>query len=145
MANELESFLLLTPSVTFLRITGECSIFDGKRWEKFIQANLPQLNQFEFNIQCQKSDGQTPANLDLILTSYQSSFWIEDKKWFVTIERDEEKIYDFEIFSIPNWKSSYDFDFNEKRISLSTSNQIFPTNKISYSVFRNFNQRSKTN
>ena len=44
--NELESFLLLTPSLSYLKLIGTIETFDGKRWEEFVQVNLSHLEQF---------------------------------------------------------------------------------------------------
>ena len=41
---QLESFLSLTPSIVYLKLLGNCLVFDGKRWEDFIQVNLAHLN-----------------------------------------------------------------------------------------------------
>ncbi|CAF4087850.1 unnamed protein product [Rotaria sp. Silwood2] len=46
--DELESFLLLTSSLVYLKLIGGEEMLDGKRWEQFIQINLPQLDKFEF-------------------------------------------------------------------------------------------------
>ncbi|CAF4373806.1 unnamed protein product, partial [Adineta steineri] len=40
--DELESFLLLTPSLIHLKLIGGRGMLDGKKWEELIQRNLPQ-------------------------------------------------------------------------------------------------------
>ncbi|CAF4774864.1 unnamed protein product, partial [Rotaria sp. Silwood2] len=46
--DELESLLLLTPSLLHLKLIGGQEMPDGKRWEEFIHRNLSQLDKFEF-------------------------------------------------------------------------------------------------
>ncbi|CAF4285532.1 unnamed protein product [Rotaria sp. Silwood2] len=46
--NELELFLLLTPSFVYLKLIGVGQMLDGKRWEQFIGINLSELGKFEF-------------------------------------------------------------------------------------------------
>ncbi|CAF4585634.1 unnamed protein product [Rotaria sp. Silwood1] len=53
--DQLESFLLLMPSLIYLKLIGE---------------------------QCELDVFQTPEDLDLIIESFRRSFWIEYKKWF---------------------------------------------------------------
>ena len=134
--NELESFLFLTPSVSYLKLKGRIDTFDGKRWEEFLQVNLPHLDQFQFDIICHKMPKQTREDLELILQSYRSSFWIEYKKWFVGIDMNEEESYKFQIYSIPIGKTIDEHRLNGKDISLSTSNEIFDKLQITEMVLR---------
>ncbi len=87
---KLESFLSLTPSLVYLKLTGGLHmidgqhILDGKRWEQFIGINLPQLDKFEFLFKECYGIQKTSAELDLFIGLFQTPFWIEHKKWFVT-------------------------------------------------------------
>ena len=121
--DRLESFLLSTRSLVYLKLLGKCEIFDGKRWEEFLSVNLPNLNRFEFDIICPRLTKPTREDLDLFIQSYRSSFWIEYKKWFVTVKMNE-NAYQYQIFSLPLCKSSHEYDFQMEKISLSTSDEI---------------------
>ena len=134
--NQLESFLLLTPSLTDLKLIGDCRIFDGKRWEEFLQGNLPHLDQFQFHINCQEATAQTREDFELIIQPYQSPFWIDCKKWFVEGELDLQHSNRYQIYSIPICKSIYQTEFHSNKISLSTSNDILITKNISQLIFR---------
>jgi len=46
--DELEPFLLLTPSLVYLKLIGGKKMMDGKRWEEFIPINLPSLENLSF-------------------------------------------------------------------------------------------------
>ncbi len=82
--DELESFLSLTPSLTYLKLISKKPMHDGKRWEQIIQTNLPQLNRFEFYFDgCTTYCGQSASNPEEILASYRTPFWVEHKKWLV--------------------------------------------------------------
>ena len=120
---QLQCFLLLTPSLVYLKIIGWCDKFDGKRWEDFIPRNLPHLTRFEFDIIfLTLMDHET----DLFIQSYRSPFWIEDKKWFVTVEYDLANHRLYRIYSNLICQCSYECDFNRKRVSRSTtSEEIF--------------------
>ncbi|CAF1047679.1 unnamed protein product [Rotaria sordida] len=77
---ELESFISLTPSLVYLKLIGEQCIFDGKRWEQFIEINLPNLDKFEFYFDYWSLEKKTSEDLELIIASFRTSFWIEHKK-----------------------------------------------------------------
>ena len=128
---QLEAFLLLTPSLIYLKLLGDCEIFNGKRWEDFLQENLPHLNQFQFDICCRKFRQQTRRELELFIQSYRSAFWLELKKWFVMIEFDPQGSYSYRISSLPICRYSYKYDCESKRDFLSTSAEISPTKNIS--------------
>lgn len=61
-------------------------MIDGKWEEQFIQINLSQLDKFEFDISELRTDKQTLIDLKLALASFQTSFSIEHKKWFVAYD-----------------------------------------------------------
>ena len=129
--DQLELFLSLTPSLIHLKLLGNCEMFDGKRWEDFIQVNLSHLNRFEFDIVSRRSFAQTEEDLDSFVQSYRSVFWIEYHKWFITSELDLDDAYSYRIYSIPMFQSSYQYELNSKKIFLSTSNEICSTTNVS--------------
>ena len=133
--DQLESFLLLTPSLISLKLFGRCEIFDGKRWEEFIQRNLPHLNRFQFDIICDKSNDRTREDFELIIESYRSPFWIEDRKWFIALEMNGRRPDYLHIYSIPMCKSLFFSDFKPDKILLSTSNEISLYKNISELIF----------
>ena len=126
--NELESFLLLTPSLSYLKLIGTIETFNGKRWEEFVQVNLPHLDQFQFDIRC--------SHIQWMMKSFRSPFWVEHKKWFVQCQWDPAKSCDYELYSIPKCKSSFEIDFDSKKEMISTSNQTFQTTNINQIILR---------
>ena len=118
--DELESFLLLTASLTYLKLIDGKNMMDGKRWENFIKKNLPQLEKFEFYFSEWKSTEQTSSDLKLIIDSFRTPFWIEYKKWFVTCEYDIVLIKTISLYTIPICKSFMCYISKSKRTCLST-------------------------
>ena len=127
--DELESFLLLTPSLTYLKIITIVDTFDGKRWEHFIQINLPHLDQFEFDIKFKRITKQIRKDAELILRSYRTSFWIEQKKWFVSIKINESEFDNFQMYSTSIIRTITE-NLNGTNLVLSTSNEISDKNRI---------------
>ncbi|CAF1424534.1 unnamed protein product [Adineta steineri] len=85
---ELECLLSLTPSLGHLKLISSRStldsIFDGSYWEQLIQKKLLLLNQFQFSFTCIKNEFDDTATFDSLILPFQSPFWVNNKKWFVT-------------------------------------------------------------
>ncbi|CAF1200139.1 unnamed protein product [Rotaria sp. Silwood1] len=81
----IESLLSLTPSLIHLIIIGNSDdLFDGARWEKFIQTKLLDLNKFQFAFQSNMNISHDPTGLESLLMPFQTPFWLETKQWLVT-------------------------------------------------------------
>ena len=128
--NELESFLLLTPSLSYLKLMGTVDRFDGKRWEDFVQVNLPYLNQFKFDLFCLDMMEETHEDLERILQSFRSSFWIEHKKWFIAMKFYNQLSNRIKIYSIPMGKIINIIHLNGENTILSTLNERYENEEI---------------
>ena len=82
--DRLEPFFLWTPGLMYLKICGRGNTFDALRWEDFVQMNLTQLVSFEFSFFLYPGGTLTPEELIAIMEPFQSSFWLEQKKWLMT-------------------------------------------------------------
>ena len=118
--DKLELFLLLTPSLTYLQLIGRPNMIDGKYWEDFIGKHLPHLSKFEFYFTQWESHEQTLADIQLIINSFQTSFWIEEKSWFVTCESSKAYPKTVYLSSLPFCQSSAYYQAQSDKISLST-------------------------
>ncbi|CAF1076712.1 unnamed protein product [Adineta steineri] len=90
--DEMEYLLLNLPYLQYLQLElfGLQDLFDGDRWQSFTQ-NLIIFN-FKFNAH---------YNLNRnVLESYRTSYWIEEKHWFVGYNNNS-------IFSIPHFAPNY--------------------------------------
>ncbi|CAF3314865.1 unnamed protein product [Rotaria sp. Silwood2] len=120
--DKLESFLLLTPSLVYLKLIGGKNMLDGKRWEQFIEINLPHLDKFEFYfVEC-SSIKKTEADLELIIASFRTPFWIEHKKWFVICDCDMNFSNTIYLYSLPICKSFLIYEVKSQKLSLSNYN-----------------------
>lgn len=86
--NYLESLLSLTPSLRHLEIVSNLhrldSVVDGSYWQQCIQTKLPSLVQFEFLFLCTVGGNNHYTSLESLIGPFQTPFWLEDKRWFVT-------------------------------------------------------------
>jgi hypothetical protein len=103
--DELESFLLLIPSLVHLKLINETKLMNGKQWEQFIQFNLPHLDKFEFYFKASTSN-KASTDVELIINSFQTPFWIEYKKWFIICVQTLVYPHTIELYTIPIIKSS---------------------------------------
>ena len=84
--DDLEHLLALTSSLTHLKVVEKGAYGDGKRWEQFIQLNLPLLTKFEFFFTINLPNSYSPADVESMASSFRSPFWLDQKKWIVRSE-----------------------------------------------------------
>ena len=95
---KLEWFLKEMPNLKHFRLLtatmyDDESILDGQRWENLVFT----LDKFEFVFVVGLSQDST-WSIDQCLDQYRSPFWIEDKKWFVSIEKYDQDVI---LYSLP--------------------------------------------
>ena len=129
--DQAELLLSYTPQLIHLKMIVQINRLDGKRWEQFIQINLPMLEKFEIFFSTNSLVVPTLANVESIIASFRSPFWLEHKNWSVT--------YDYQIdystmdvYTIPVCISTMKYVPNSKRMSL--SNTMDNVNNVSISM-----------
>jgi len=125
---DVEQFLLLTPSLVYLKLIGDGNFLNGNRWEKFIQKNLFLLNKFEFCFVAKRDYQQNGPDIESIIKSFQTTFWLETKKWFVIYEYIIEWPEEIRLYSIPICISSLFYEFGLTEISPSTFPDLLSNN-----------------
>lgn len=125
--DQLESFLLLVPSLEYLKLIGLQDEFDGGRLEQFIQLNLPCLNNFEFFIDVRTATLPQGEGLQSKIECFRSLFWTEYKKWLVGARFNPNRYLGIQIYSIPICKSVFKYELNVSDTGLSNS-KIFAFN-----------------
>jgi hypothetical protein len=115
--NQIEYLLSFTPSLTYLKIISDTNLLDGYRWERFIQTNLPLLKKFEFFFIFYSYENN---DIELLIKSYLTLFWIEIKQWFITCEYIKDSM-EIRFYSIPLCKTNYTYHFDSNKIIFSTS------------------------
>ena len=77
-------FLQSTPNLSHLSVETEFIEPDGHDWEQIINGHLPKLTtlrlKMEFDVPCAADHDQ---NVNRVLDSFRSSFWLETNRWFV--------------------------------------------------------------
>lgn len=100
---------------------------DGGDWEQLIHNHLPKLQRLEFRMLQRMSDSEYSSEegqIDRILNSYRSDFWLVERSWFVQFDWIPGKYYGylytlpyafdkFQILAAIRSKSTYLLDLNE--------------------------------
>ncbi|UJR29244.1 hypothetical protein I4U23_010458 [Adineta vaga] len=137
--DQLESLLSLTPSLVDLHIVNYLTLTDYflerlSQWEEFICHKLPLLKKFKFFVHIQNYLYENIENLEQIIDAFRTSFWLEQKHWYVTckyINNDTRS----DIMCYSPADSSIDFPNNSFADIFSYSTST--TNKDSTFVTRN--------
>ncbi|UJR07821.1 hypothetical protein I4U23_012104 [Adineta vaga] len=98
--------LSLTPSLASLKLICHRSdhdpLFNGLKWEEFIQTKLQFLKTFQF---CFRQSVSTQMNnyvsLLSIVKGYHTPFWLETKRWFVTCDYVLSSISEIILYTTP--------------------------------------------
>jgi len=76
--------------------------FDGKQWEKYLRRT--QITKFNFQFILYK-DVFVKENLLALFDSFRSTFWIEEKHWYVALSETRTNRYiEKSIYSIPRFR-----------------------------------------
>ncbi len=59
----------------------DIDMVNGDRWQKFLTRCLPALIKFQFKFMVAKCYHE----IDQILDSFSSAFWLKEKRWFVVV------------------------------------------------------------
>ena len=100
---------------------------DGGTWKQLIDNHLPKLQRLEFRMLQRLSDSEYSSEeeqIDRILNSYRSDFWLVERSWFVQFDWIPGKYYGylytlpyafdkFQILAAIRSKSTYPLDLNE--------------------------------
>ncbi|CAM4802575.1 unnamed protein product [Rotaria magnacalcarata] len=85
--SDIEFLLARTPSLTYLKLCCRQRLFDsafnGFSWEQFIKINISSLAKFEFFFSYAFENNSTMFNIDYLVDSFRTSFWLNEKRWFI--------------------------------------------------------------
>ncbi len=117
----IELFLSLTPSLIHLTVIGDGSdLFDGARWEQFIQTKLPDLTKFEFAFQKNIGINCDAADFNSFIAPFQTSFWLQNKRWFVAALGIKNSPF-MNLYTLPDCAQKINFNSQASKISRSTA------------------------
>lgn len=98
-------------------------ILDGNRWENI----LSNIDQFQCLFLVDAFD-DSKFNIDISIRKFQTPFWIEEKQWFITIEKHRHNII---LYTLPHVTVSYGDIIQSIPLEYrSTANQILQNSSM---------------
>ncbi|CAF1181498.1 unnamed protein product [Rotaria sordida] len=85
----------------------DLDLCDGHEWERFIIEKLSRLKTFYFKFQLKSTIILNAIAIQNILHSYSSSYWLNEKHWFIAIEWNQKLIYSVPRFSCESADSNF--------------------------------------
>ncbi|CAF2847057.1 unnamed protein product [Rotaria sp. Silwood2] len=118
--NPLTHVLQNTPNLTCLIIETSGTYIDGHHWEDVIVNNLRMLKVFRLFMLFQfYNDENKDEKANEVLNSFRSSFWLDERKWFVRCHWDSSEITNnVSLYTLPY--PSIKFDVSIGKFSKST-------------------------
>ncbi|CAF1563275.1 unnamed protein product [Adineta ricciae] len=136
MYNEIDTvdeLLSLTSSLNYLKIIFTCnqmkSMPDGHYWEILIQSKLIQLNKFEFFFDQYKFI-KPLEELESMKSTFQTSFWVEHKQWFVVCEYEGTSLFYYRFYTLPICTSEFKCKRSLKRLPSSAVTMMTENNTV---------------
>ncbi|CAF1306637.1 unnamed protein product [Adineta ricciae] len=150
MYNEIDTvdeLLSLTTSLNYFKIIFTCnqmkSMPDGHYWEILIQSKLTQLNKFEFFFDQYKSS-KPLEELESMNSTFQTSFWVEHKQWFVVCEYEDTSLFYYRFYTLPICTSEFKCNQSLKRLPSSAVTMMTENNTVK-SIREYYNEEETKN
>ncbi|CAF1079879.1 unnamed protein product [Rotaria sordida] len=99
---EIASFLKYFPQLKNLSLvthefTHDIQFYDGEKWEELIQTALPCLISFRLYLKSKRFTSD--ISLTVIIDKFRSSFWINEKKWYIVCDKFTNEF--IQLYTIP--------------------------------------------
>jgi hypothetical protein len=123
--SKLDQCFSLTPSLVYLKLIGTGTLFtdpfDGYQWEKILRTKLHLLQNFEFFFSILTYSNYRSHNIDILINSYRTSFWLNTMHCFITCDYipNSRKIM---LYTLPVCHTHFVYHIDLKKISLSNFN-----------------------
>ncbi|CAF0784012.1 unnamed protein product [Adineta steineri] len=93
-------------------------LFDGHRWEYMIHNYLPNLQIFKLKMTgTLAEDRNIEEQVDELINSFRSSFWIDEHRWFVRCFTEDGRIY---LYTLSNTFNYHEYTMSDSNLFKST-------------------------
>jgi len=110
-----QSLLRKIPNVINLTIEIKFNNIDGHVWQDIISKYLPKLKEFNLKMNFVLDDNDNiEQEIDRIIDSYRTPFWIDQHKWFVRcFYYKEDELNIIHLHTLPYRFKHFSFDMND--------------------------------
>jgi hypothetical protein len=118
------SLLQTMPNLRYLTVNTFDNLINGYQWEQIIRNYLPKLKIFVLSMRQQLPDLENiQEQVDELINSFRTSFWIDEHRWFVRcftynktirLETSSRMFGDLKLNFPDSWRSTYPHDSQEK-------------------------------
>jgi hypothetical protein len=115
----------------------DLDLCDGHQWELFILDKFPRSKNFSFKFQLKSSTTLNTIEIQNILRSFSSLFWLVEKRWFIAIEWGQRLVYSVPRFSC----ESADPNFRPPIHNTSLDDSIYYDHINALAIWRESNHR----
>ncbi|CAF1517326.1 unnamed protein product [Adineta steineri] len=107
--NYMKDFLSCFPCLIYFEIEcrSDLDLCDGHEWERFLLEKFFYLKIFYFKFQLRSTVILNTIAIQNILQSYSTSYWLNEKQWFIAIEWNQRLIYSIPRFSCESADSTF--------------------------------------
>lgn len=118
------------PNLYSLTITMTDACLNGMEWERMLLDYLPNVRKLRFRMNFPLSDNEeNEKQVNRLLQTFQSEFWIEQHQWFVQCDWDaSERSELIFVYTLP-------YDFNDFFYYDTTQSKSTRSNSIEYPVY----------
>ena len=105
-----------------MKLTGWLSSytpFDGSSWETLFQKKVPYLTKLEFSYRVIVTKENFIDDLQSIIASYQTSYWLEEKHWYTNCEYMKDRST-LKLYSIPFCETKFILDSHSEKMTYSS-------------------------
>jgi len=113
-ADFIVSLLKKTPCLNQLTIQTKNVYISGNKWQLIIENYLFYLQKFDFQMEFSSETDEHQEELDRIVKSFENSFWIEQRQWFIRcFSFKQNDLYFYNVHSLPFHFKHFNINFNE--------------------------------
>ncbi|CAF1196866.1 unnamed protein product [Didymodactylos carnosus] len=120
LIDSLQYIFQTMPNLRHLTIDTRRMYFDGYEWEQIITNYLPKLKIFRLKMDLSPEMHMNimTKNVDELLLTYRTTFWLEEHRWFIQCDYDSESLQPIMVYTLPY--AFHNYRYSNKHCSKST-------------------------
>jgi hypothetical protein len=149
--DSMKSIFLNMPNLIHLTVETFDMDLNGHVWEQIISDYFPQIKEFnlKMKLECSGNDNDLEKNVDQLLLTFQTNFWLIERQWYVRCDWESSEISTFvTLYTLPfGFNTIYYLNecrtkstcIDEEKYRSYKAVEVFESNHLKSLTFRNFN------